>query len=143
MWAVASEAELLGCFRRIDRREVELAPDLTLPLRVDDVFAWTVGPRAFLLFRDGDGDDTQPRGLVFARSSVMSASIVAMCRWCHSVRGQGAIKLMSVSIDRRHSVGVYVCSDLGCLARAREFASTRGESQTLRRIRDFAQRCLV
>jgi hypothetical protein len=139
MLAVASEAELLGCFRRIDRRDVELAPDLTLPLRVDDVFAWTVGPRAFLLFRDGD--DT--RGLVFARTSAMSAGIVAMCRWCHSVRGQGAIKLMSVSIDRRHSVGVYVCSDLGCLARAREFASPRGESQTLRRIRDFAQRCLV
>jgi hypothetical protein len=140
MSAVVSEAELLGCFRRIDRRDVELAPDLTLPLRVDDVFAWTVGPRAFLLFRDGA--DGPPRGLVFARCSGMSANIVAMCRWCHSVRGRGAIKLMSVSIDRGHSVGVYVCSDLGCLGRAREFASARGESQTLSRIRDFAHRCL-
>ena len=140
MDAVTSEAELLDCFRRIDRRDVELAPELTLPLRVDDVFAWTVGPRAFLLYRDGG--DAPLRGLVFARNAGMSASIIAMCRWCHSVRGQGAIKLMSVSVDRRHSVGVYVCSDLGCLGRAREFASAHGVKQTLRRIRDFAHRCL-
>ncbi|HWE30062.1 MAG TPA: FBP domain-containing protein [Polyangia bacterium] len=140
MSAVESEDELLGCFRRIDRRDVELAPDLRLPLRVDDVFAWSVGPRAFLLFADGAG--AQPRGLVFARTAAMSANIMAMCRWCHSVRGQGAIKLMSVSIERGHSVGVYVCSDLGCLGRAREFAAGRGERETLRRIRDFANRCL-
>ncbi len=140
MVTVTSEAELLDCFRRIDRRDVELAPDLRLPLRVYDVLAWTVGPRAFLLFADGAAK--QPRGLVFARCSGGSASIMAMCRWCHSVRGQGAIKLMSVSIDRGHSVGVYVCSDLGCLDRAREFPTARGERQTLRRIRAFADRCL-
>jgi hypothetical protein len=140
MMAVTCESELLGCFRKIDQREVELSADLTLPLEVEDVFAWTVGPRAFLLFRDRPG--ARPRGIVFQRSSSVMPHIVAMCEWCHSVRGNGAVQLMSVSADERRSVGVYICSDLGCLARARELPDPAGPSRTLRRISDFANRRL-
>jgi hypothetical protein len=140
MVAVTSEAELLACFRRIDRRDVELAPDLHLPLEVDDVFAWTVGPRAFLLL--GDRPDAPLRGIVFHRSPGVQAHITAMCEWCRLVRGQGAIKLMSVSADRRRSIGVYVCSDLACLARARELPHPASAGRTLRRISAFASRCI-
>jgi hypothetical protein len=140
MAAVTSESELLSCFRRIDQGEVELPPGLALPFEFDDLFAWTVGPRAFLLFRDRR--DAPPRGIVFHRDSGLMPQIVAMCEWCHSMRGHGAIKLMSVSADKRRSVGIYVCSDLGCLARARELFDEAGASRTLRRIREFAHRCL-
>jgi hypothetical protein len=140
MVAVTCEAELLDCFRRIDRREVELSADLKLPLEVDDVFAWIVGPRAFLLLRDRPDD--RPRGIVFNRSAGVMPHIVAMCNWCHSVRGHGAIRLMSASVDRRRTIGVFVCGDLSCMVRARESPNPRGAGQTLRRIREFANRCL-
>ena len=140
MASVTSESELLDCFRKIDRREVELSPDLALPLTVDDVFAWTVGPRAFLLLRNGPND--RPRGIVFGRNPGVMPTIIAMCDWCHSVRGHGAIKLMSVSIDKHRTIGVYLCSDLGCMARARELPTPNSASRTLTRIREFASRCV-
>jgi len=133
------EPELLACFRKIDRREVELAPDLRLPLEVDDVFTWTVGPRAFLVLRDPP--DAAPRGIVFHRSPGVAAHIVAMCDWCRQSRGLGAIKLMSVAADRHRSIGVYVCSDLGCVERARVAGDPAWIRRTLRRIGDFARRC--
>ena len=76
MFALKSESDLLGCFRRIDRRAVELAPDMTLPILVHDVVAWSVGPRAFLLFRDAP--DAPPRGLVFTRNAGVMSGISAM-----------------------------------------------------------------
>jgi hypothetical protein len=140
MVAVTSESELLGCFRKIDQREVELTEDLTLPIELEDALSWTVGPRAFLLFRDRP--DARPRGIVFHRSGGVMDHIVALCDWCHSVRGHGAVKLMSASADKRRSVGVYVCSDLACVARARELLDPKSAARTLRRISDFANRCL-
>jgi hypothetical protein len=139
MVSLRTEEQLLGCFRKIDRREVELAPDLRLPIVFAEVFAWSVGPRAFLLFRETP--EAPVRGLVFHRTPGMRDGIFAMCEWCQSVRGQGAIKLMSVTADRRRSIGVYVCSDLGCLGRARELPDAVFASRTLRRISDFAGRC--
>jgi hypothetical protein len=140
MVVVTSEAELLACFRKIDQREVELSPELALPLEVEDVFAWTVGPRAFMLLRDRP--DARVRGIVFHRSPGVMDHIVAMCEWCHLVRGHGSIKLMSAQADKRRSVGIYICSDLGCLARARELPGRDSAGRTLRRISDFANRCL-
>ena len=137
MVTLTSEAELLDCFRKIDRREVELAEDLTLPLEIEEAFAWTVGPRAFLLFRDRP--DAPLRGIVFHRSPGVMQHIVAMCEWCHSVRGHGAIKLMTARADKRRTVGVYICSGLGCVARARELPSPTGASRALGRMQRLRQ----
>lgn len=82
-----------------------------------------------------------PRGIVFHRNPGVMAHIVAMCEWCRLCRGQGAIKLMSVRADRRRSLGVFVCSDLRCLSRARDL-DPESADRTLRRISDFANRCL-
>ncbi|HEX9101840.1 MAG TPA: FBP domain-containing protein, partial [Polyangia bacterium] len=118
MSLIATEEELLRCFREIDRHEVELAPDVALPLDVDDVAAWAVGPRAFLVFRDRPG--ARPRGIVFHRNSGSAPDVAAMCEWCHAVRGHGGVKLLSVRTDERRRVGLYLCSDLGCVGRARQ-----------------------
>ena len=98
MSTITSEAELFGCFREIDRDQVELSPELAFPLALDD----------------------------------------------------GGVKLMSVCSDERHRIGLYLCSDLGCVSRARELPSPddlperlpSGERarRTLRRIADFASR---
>ena len=154
MSSVHTEAELRACFRDIDRDEVELAPDLPLPFVVDGAFAWAVGPRAFLLFTDGSSAkplaDQRPRGIVFHRNHGGNSDVVAMCDWCHAIRGHGAVKLLSVRADERKRVGLYLCSDLGCLARADEppgvddlrDPADRDERATriLQRIRTFASR---
>lgn len=115
---VATESELLRCFREIDRDQVELGPELSFPLPVKDALAWAVGPRAFLVFRDRPG--ARPRGVVFHRNTGALPDVAAMCEWCHAVRGNGAVKLMSVRSDERRRLGLYLCSDLACVARARE-----------------------
>jgi hypothetical protein len=131
MNTLASESDLLRCFREIDRPEVELAADLAFPLAFDDVFAWAVGPRAYLVFRDRA--TAPPRGHVFHR-------------------GNGGVKLMSVNSDQRRRVGLYLCSDLGCVARARAVPApddvperVDGDERArrvVRRIAEFAARRL-
>jgi hypothetical protein len=147
---LTSEPELLRCFREIDRDDVELPPDLAFPLAIHDVLAWAVGPRAYLLFRDRP--ERAPRGIVFHRNPGALPDVVAMCEWCHAVRGRGAVKLMSVRSDERRRVGLYLCSDLGCVSRARELPSpddlpggadgAERARRALARICDFAARRL-
>ena len=116
MTEIASEAELLQCFRAVDRGEVE--PPARLPSEITDCFAWTFGPRAFLLFRDRS--TALPKGLVFHRNNGAVPDVPAMCEWCHVVRGHGEVKLLSVAIDDRRRVGLYLCHDLSCVQKARE-----------------------
>lgn len=150
MKTLTSESELLGCFRVIDRGDVQLAPELVLPLTVDDVVAWAEGPRAFLLFVDRP--DRAPRGIVFHRNSGVVPDVAAMCEWCHAVRGHGGVKLLSAACDERHRVGLYLCSDLGCVSRAGELPGpddlpqrldgAARRKRTLQRISQFAARRL-
>jgi hypothetical protein len=143
-------AELMQCFREIDRDQVELSDDLEFPLEVDDVVSWTVGPRAFLVFRERP--DARPRGLVFHRNSGAMPDVVAMCEWCHAVRAHGRVKLMSVAAGDRRNIGLYLCSDLSCVSGAHDVPGpddiidrVDGEERArraLRRISEFAARRL-
>jgi hypothetical protein len=129
MGTFPSEAELLRCFREIDRGEVELSPDFTFPLVADDALVWAAGPRVFVVYRDRPGG--KPRGIVFHRNPGASPDAAAMCEFCHVVRGHGGVKLLSVRTDERRRVGLYLCSDLGCVTR-----------HSLRRISTFASRTI-
>lgn len=150
MNSMTSETELLSCFREIDRDDVELAADLRFPLAIDDVVAWSSGPRAFLVFRERPG--SRARGIVFHRNAGASPDMAAMCEWCHVVRAHGGVKLMSVRVDERKRVGLYLCSDVSCIARAHETPgpddvpdrADGGERarRTLKRIAEFASRRL-
>ncbi len=115
MHTVTSEADLRACFRDIDRDEVELGAELTLPLAVERAVGWIVGPRAFLVFDDGAGT---LRGLILHTSAGGREDILGMCHSCHAVRGRGVVKLMTVRADERSVVGIYMCSDLRCLVGA-------------------------
>ncbi|HXU71478.1 MAG TPA: FBP domain-containing protein [Polyangia bacterium] len=130
MSAVTSEAELRACFRDIDRDEVELAAELVLPLAVDRVVGWIVGPRAFLLFRERAGAPV--RGLVLHTATGGRPDRLGMCHACHAVRGRGVIKLMTVRVDERSTVGLFMCSDLRCLL--------AGDATSVRRIGELAAR---
>ena len=113
MSAVPSEAELRLLFRETDRDELELAPDLSFPLTVESARTWSVGPRVFLVFRDRPG--ARLRGIVFHRNSGALPDVVAMCEWCHAVRGHGRVKLLSCKTDDRRRLGIYLCNDLACV----------------------------
>jgi hypothetical protein len=150
MAAITSERELGRCFRAIDRAEVEVTPAVRFPLVVKDVFTWSSGPRTFFLFCDTEG--AAPRGIVFHRSTAPTPDVAAMCEWCYAVRAHGGVKLLSFATDARHSAGLYLCSGLGCLDRARQTPSKDdipealdGETRarrTLARIAAFAARHL-
>ena len=145
-----TEAELLACFREIDRGEVELAPELKFPLPLRDAVAWAVGPRAFVVLRPRP--NARPQGIVFHRNSGGLPDVAAMCEWCHVVRRNGGVKLMSVRTDERRRVGLYLCHDVACLLRAHELpapedvvetvTSDERARRTLRRMVDFAARRL-
>ncbi|MDB4966145.1 MAG: hypothetical protein JWN44_1834 [Myxococcales bacterium] len=150
MEMVTSELELLRLFRDIDRADVELSPDLIFPLALDETLAWAVGPRAFLLFRERP--DRPARGIVFHRNAGTVPDVAAMCEWCHAVRGHGGVKLLSVSVDARRRVGLYLCSDLSCVSRSNEVPGpddlpegldgAQRAARTLERISRFASRRL-
>ncbi|HEX6836374.1 MAG TPA: FBP domain-containing protein [Polyangia bacterium] len=108
---IASYEELLTCFRRIDRKEVELAEGLSFPLKLHRVVTWSYGHRAFLVFRDPRTGDA--RGIVFHRTSG-AESVLSMCHWCQRSRGRGAVKLLTARAGSRRTVGQYLCGDLSC-----------------------------
>lgn len=111
---IATREELIACFRRIDRRDVELGDDLRFPLRLGRVVTWTYGSRAFLVLRD---PDTGARlGVVFRRTAVAGAPVASMCAWCHRVRTRAEVQLLSIRITARRTIGQYLCSDLSCFS---------------------------
>jgi hypothetical protein len=148
---IGSEEQLRDCFRAIDRGEVD-AGTLALPIDVDPLFSWSVGPRAFLLFRDRSGTKAggRPKGIVFRRNNGGIPDVAAMCEWCHVVRGHGAVQLLSAASDERHRVGLYLCADLGCLDKLAEppgpddlhegLDAAARERKILARVSSFAQR---
>jgi hypothetical protein len=151
MQAFNSEADLLGAFRELDRNEVELPSDVEFPLHTGDLYTWAIGPRAFLVFREHS--DAPPKGIVFHRNSGAMPDVAAMCEWCFSVRGHGAVKLLTAQTDRRRSVGLFLCSDLSCLRKVHEVpgpddlherlnAHDRA-SRTLARIATFANKTFL
>jgi hypothetical protein len=148
---IRTERELYGCFREIDQAEIEAPLERGLPLEVEDVLVWNAGPRAFLIFRDRPGGTI--RGIVFHRNGGALPDAVAMCEWCHAVRGHGQVKLLSVATDARHRVGLYLCADLDCLDRLeappgpddlREGLDARARRRRIvERIASFARRRLA
>jgi hypothetical protein len=138
MSIVTTESDLLRCFRKLDRGDVELSPEVCFPLVFGEAFAWAVGPRAFLVFRDRP--EAPPRGIVFHRNSGNLPDVAAMCEWCHSVRNHGGVKLLSARTSDRRRIGLYLCSDLSCVSRMGDRMSP--DDPALRRIADFAARRL-
>lgn len=115
MWRmdlINNPAELVSCFREIDRADVDLH-SISLPTVVRDIATWASGARAYLLFRNAQGE--RLKGLVFHRTHGISPQVATMCQWCHRVRGNGGVKLLTVRSDQRRTVGQYLCCDLSCL----------------------------
>jgi hypothetical protein len=104
-------SDLLQCFREIDRADVE--PPLRAVPADALVFAWELGSRAFLLFRDREGGPL--KGMVFHRNAGSIPAVPTMCQWCHRVRGRGGVTLQSVRVSERRLVGHYLCRDLSCV----------------------------
>ena len=128
MTTVTSEADLLSCFRELDRHDVELGPDLNLPLEVDGAFAWAVGPRVFLVFSTARRAPARHR---LPSSSGGVPDVVSMCEWCHRMRGHGAVRLSasaSTIVAARHLPvqRSRLCPHHeGSLMKIREFAARR------------------
>jgi len=104
--------DLVAAFRRIDRKEVELADDLTLPIPLLRVATWCHNQRSYLLFRDTHS--STPQGIIFRRTP--TASVAIMCEWCHRVRSRGEVQLLSARVTAHRTIGQYLCADLSCFS---------------------------
>jgi hypothetical protein len=141
---ITNAAELVFCFREIDRSDVDVH-GLPLPIVVRDIVTWASGVRAYLLFRDlAEG---RVKGIVFHRAQGITPQVATMCQWCHRVRGNGGVKLLSVHVDERRTLGQYLCCDLACLSiddqsdvdGLRETLNREArDARTRERIREFA-----
>jgi hypothetical protein len=104
---IATLEELVACFRRIDRKEVELAEGMTFPLSLRRLVTWSYGSRTFLVTRDRFG-------VVFRRTPLVAARVSSMCTWCQRMRGRGEVQLLSARVTARRTIGQYLCADLSC-----------------------------
>lgn len=122
MFELTTEAALLSTFRPVDRRRVELSPDLQFPLVVNDYVTWPFGKRLFLVFAL---PGAAPRGILF-ESEEPGPPVSHMCDWCHQVGLGARVGLLTARRDRERTAGVMVCSDLGCRDRLEYFADRKG-----------------
>lgn len=139
----------MASFRKLDRADVQLPPELRFPIEVDEMFTWALGPRAYLVLTDGT--DRPPMGIVFHRDGSGPVQ-PAMCDWCHTTRGRGEVTLVSCAATRRRWVGLYLCRDLSCgkssedYPRPENFYERRSPAERTQRIveraRVFAKRHL-
>lgn len=111
MLRIKDQTELLNLFRDVDTKDVIIPKDIKFPLAVSDYFAWKEpsGHRTYLVIEDIE----RPFALTFERTK-NSEGVPMMCNWCHGVRPASDVALMTVAVDKRTRVGIYVCSDLRC-----------------------------
>jgi hypothetical protein len=120
MFELTTESALLATFRPRDRSRVELSRDVRLPVTVEHYLTWAHGRRLYLVFAL---PGAAPKGIVF-ESDRAGPAVPHMCDWCQQV-GLGAhVGLLTARRDRERTVGVLVCSDLGCGERI-EFVANR------------------
>jgi len=122
MFELTTEASLLSTFRAVDRRRVELSPDLQFPMVVNDYVAWPFGKRLFLVFAL---PGAAPRGILF-EAEEPGPPLSQMCDWCHQIGPGARVGLLTARRDRERTAGVLVCSDLGCRERLESFAGRKG-----------------
>jgi hypothetical protein len=118
MFRLGSETELREAFRWFEREEVELpASTGDFPVIVKNAMTWisAAGHRAFLIFAAQPG--AKPMGIVFRRQPTGDQP-AAMCDWCHSIKSNGGVSLLTATASGKHRIGLLLCSDLGCIERA-------------------------
>lgn len=114
MLRIGTEDEMKQAFRPIDQEAVQFPSDLQFPLLVKGYMAWVEpsGHRTYLVYEDPTKG--VPRGVVFKRTHATADQPAAMCDWCHSVRGRGAVGLLTTSVSPKKRIGLTLCRDLDC-----------------------------
>jgi hypothetical protein len=143
MFKLDSEKALLDAFRPRDRKLVELSRDVKVPVFVRHYLAWPhpAGGRVYLVFAVADG---LPTGVVFDTHGAGPA-VSHLCNWCHGSGLGSTVGLLTARRSATRSVGVFVCSDLGCQQRLEDEADRTGRSvlpamaELIARIGRFAQ----
>jgi len=129
MFKLETEADLLATFRPKDRKIVELAPEIALPIFVRNYLTWKHpgGSYVYLVFATPGG---VPTGIAFDSNGGggPGPAVPAMCDWCHLSTGGNHVGLLTARRNAKKRVGVHVCSDLSCQQRLEEEADRQGRS---------------
>ena len=137
---IPNESQLLAAFRESEVDEVQLPPNVTFPLTVEDYMAWPEpsGHRVYLIFQESQTG--HPMGVVFQRTRGSASVGASMCQWCHAVRAGSEVGLLTTSAGADRRVGVYLCADLDCKEHAErspgvnDFVESLGVKEKIQRI---------
>jgi hypothetical protein len=124
---IQTEEDFLQAFRWSDRARLILPKNITFPLKFPYYYSWveSSGTYAFLLLKRPNWE--APKGLVFRRN-VVSPPTSNICNWCHTFGGSDDIGMMSVVVDSKQTVGLYICLNLDCLAQLETQIGSSGKS---------------
>jgi hypothetical protein len=122
---IDSEVDLVNTFGEREQRRVIL-PDTTYPIRARYYYAWkeSSGVYTYLVFRKPEWKT--PRGLLFKRSRGR-ADNSRMCDWCLSVGTSDQVGMLGLDLNTRQSIGIILCTDLGCINRLQDAAILGGK----------------
>ncbi|MBM4379580.1 MAG: FBP domain-containing protein [Deltaproteobacteria bacterium] len=126
MFRIGSEEALLEAFRPKDRKQVTVPREMKFPLIAQHYHAWAhpAGGRVFLVFAVKGG---VPTGIAFDVDGGIAA-VPKMCDWCHCGRLGNQVGLLSARLNAKKTVGVHVCTDLGCKQKLEDAANRGGSS---------------
>lgn len=112
---LATEEDVLACFREKDQRKVILPRLMPYPVSADYYYSWgeSSGVYQYLLFRRPEWKT--PRGVVFKRMHTAGEGQAGrMCDWCHSYGGSDQVGMMTTILDPNRSAGFVLCLDIAC-----------------------------
>jgi hypothetical protein len=124
---IQSETELVSLFGEKEQRRVILPANTQFPIKAQYYYAWkeSSGVYTYLVFKKPSWD--KPRGLLFKRTRV-TTRMAGMCDWCLSIGSSDQVGMLGLDVNSRQSIGMILCTDLGCIERLQEASVLSGKN---------------
>lgn len=126
---IESETDLLNAFSEKDQNRVLLPHGNFYPIRTQHYLAWreNSGNYVYIVFKKPRWK--RPMGLVFKRPTSTGDQVGARhCDWCLSYGGADQVSILGLQLNSRQSLGLMLCSDLGCAGRLETISDLSGKN---------------
>ncbi len=123
---IASEQELILCFRPRDQKRLVVPLNLRFPIKVNSYYTWkeSSGVYTYLIFKRPNWD--APRGVAFKRTPSTGEATGGLCSWCNSYGTSEEIGYLSVAMSAKVGNSYLICHDLSCASKIEQGAMLAG-----------------
>lgn len=124
---IASEQELILCFRPRDQKRLVVPLNLRFPIKVDSYYTWreSSGVYTYLIFKKKNWD--APRGVAFKRTPPTGEITGGLCSWCNTYGTSEEISYLSVAMSATVSNSYFICNDLSCASKIEQGTMLAGK----------------